>query len=69
MANHFLITKQIVVEYQMLVHADNIVQAQLKALAGENQDRWREVGPREIWQAESLLPVEDEDEEYPGVVE
>lgn len=67
-AGYFLITKQVIVEDQMLVHAQNLIQAQTKALHPENQGKWRELAPRVTWHAEKLQTEDEEDREYPEVV-
>jgi len=68
MQGYFLISKTVIVEQQMLVHAQNLIQAQTKALHPKNQDKWRELPARTTWHAEALQ-MEDQDEEYPEVVE
>ncbi len=64
---YFLISKTVVVEHQMLVLADSLTQAQQKALAPENHDKWRELEPRHSWMAQEMV-MEEESEEYPEVV-
>ena len=65
MPSYFLISRTVVMEYQMLVEAGNLAQAQIKALAPENQDQWRELAPRQMMTVESV----EEEQEYPEVVE
>ena len=67
MQGYFLITKRVIVEQQMLVMAQNLIQAQTKALHPDNQDKWRELLPQTTWYAEQVLE-EGEDQEYPEVV-
>ena len=67
MQGYFLITKRVIVEQQMLVMAQNLIQAQTKALHPDNQDKWRELPPQTTWHAEQVLE-EGEDQEYPEVV-
>ena len=65
---YFLISHRVTIEKQMLVHAQNLIQAQTKALHPDNDGAWRELEPQVTWYAEALQAV-DEDEEYPEVVE
>jgi hypothetical protein len=65
---YFLISMKVIVERQMLVHAQNLTQAQTKALHPDNQGKWRELPAATTWYAEALQ-AELENEEYPEVVE
>jgi len=68
MQGYFLISKTVIIEERMVVHAQNLIQAQTKALHPKNQDKWREQPARTTWYAEALQ-MEDGEEEYPEVVE
>ena len=64
----FLISHRVTIEKQMLVKAQNLIQAQTKALHPDNDHAWRELEPQVTWYAEALQ-MEGEEEEYPEVVE
>lgn len=68
MQGYFLISKTVIIEERMVVHAQNLIQAQTKALHPKNQDKWRQLAPQTTWHAEELQ-MEDGEEEYPEVVE